>query len=350
MSTEPSVSTGVVEYRLAGWPDDARARLAAALHTAGIPGQWSGTSVFVPVAERTRVDAVIASLDASPAVVAAPAAAPPGWYPDPLLMGPWRWWDGSAWGQVAPATTEERPWFPPRNDRAHGIQGGGLALVGFFGGELLGLGLALGLVALGVSRHSLLVLCVGQAGLWTGLFGACLLAVRRHGTGSLRDLGLSRITGRDFGIGLVASIVGRVATLAIAVVLFLVFFRGRSIAGNTSGLVLAHPSVLTMVIVGAIVVIGAPFFEELFFRGLVQGVLTRRSGAQVAILAQAGAFALVHYQIGMSLAQAILTWAMIGVMGVLLGCLRWRYERLAPGMVAHAAFNAMAIAILFATV
>ena len=80
-----------------------------------------------------------------------------------------------------------------------------------------------------------------------------------------------------------------------------------------------------------VVVFGAPFFEELFFRGLVQGVLTRRYGGRVAIVTQAVAFGFVHYQIGMTRGQVVLTLAMIIPVGFLLGCLRWRYERLGPG-------------------
>ena len=108
-------------------------------------------------------------------------------------------------------------------------------------------------------------------------------------------------------------------------------------------------STLGAIVLIVVVVFGAPFFEELFFRGLVQGVLTRRYGGRVAILTQAVAFGLVHYQIGMTRGQVILTFAMIMPVGFLLGCLRWRYQRLGPGMVAHAVFNAIAVAIALAT-
>jgi membrane protease YdiL (CAAX protease family) len=81
----------------------------------------------------------------------------------------------------------------------------------------------------------------------------------------------------------------------------------------------------------------------------VQGVLTRRYGGRIAICAQAVAFGLVHYQIGMTRGQMILTFSMIIPVGFLLGCIRWRYQRLGPGMAAHAVFNAMAVAITLAT-
>ena len=99
----------------------------------------------------------------------------------------------------------------------------------------------------------------------------------------------------------------------------------------------------------AIVCVGAPFFEELFFRGVVQGVLTRRWGARVAIVVQALMFALVHYRRGMPLALTVATWSQIAVVGLFLAVLKWRYERLSPGMVAHGLFNALAMVALLAT-
>jgi membrane protease YdiL (CAAX protease family) len=179
------------------------------------------------------------------------------------------------------------------------------------------------------------------------LFGACKLAVRKYGTGSLRDLGLMRLQLGDLGIGALAALVARVGSLIIAVILVLILSLD-DLTRNTSVTNQAGVSTLGAIVVIIVAVFGAPFFEELFFRGLVQGVLTRRYGGRVAILAQAVAFGLVHYQIGMTRGQVILTFSMIMPVGFLLGCLRWRYQRLGPGMVAHALFNAMAVAIALA--
>ena len=181
------------------------------------------------------------------------------------------------------------------------------------------------------------------------MFGACKLAVRKYGTGSLRDLGLFRLQLGDLGIGSLAALVARVGTLIIAVIVLLLF-SFDDLTRDTSVTNQAGVSTFGAIVLIVVVVFGAPFFEELFFRGLVQGVLTRRYGGRIAILAQAVAFGLVHYQIGMTRGQVILTFSMIMPVGFLLGCLRWRYERLGPGMVAHAVFNAIAVAITLATI
>ena len=252
-------------------------------------------------------------------------------------------------GLRRPRTSGPRSWLvPARGDRSQSARGGGLAIAGFVGGQVLSIGVVLVAIALGATSRSVVTLFIGELALWSGLFGACKLAVRKYGTGSLRDLGLMRLQLGDLGIGSLAALVARVGTLIIAVILVLVLSLD-DLTRNTSVTNQAGVSTLGAIVVIIVAVFGAPFFEELFFRGLVQGVLTRRYGGRVAILAQAVAFGLVHYQIGMTRGQVILTFSMIMPVGFLLGCLRWRYQRLGPGMVAHAVFNAMAVAIALAT-
>jgi membrane protease YdiL (CAAX protease family) len=350
-------SPELVTYDLGHWPAAARDAVREELARAGIPAQWVSATFAVPGADRTTVDAVIARLNGTAPATGAVgvtgggngAAAPPGWYADPLREALWRWWDGRHWtGFVGPQVTRERGWFPPRGDHEQVARGGGLALIGFFGGQLLSVGLVLLAIALGAQERSVGTLLIGELGLWAGLFGACVLAVRRYGSGRLRDLGLVRLRAGDAGIGVLAAIVARIGTIVIAVIVILVFGLD-DLTRETSVTDQATLSVVGAIVTALIVVVGAPFFEELFFRGLVQGVLTRRYGGRVAIVTQAVAFGLVHYQIGMTRGQAILTFAMIVPVGFLLGCLRWRYQRLGPGMVTHAVFNAMTVAVLFAT-
>jgi membrane protease YdiL (CAAX protease family) len=366
-------SAETVTYQLSHWPVEARDALRYLLAENGVDAAWHLASFSVPASQRAAVDELVARLHgtglpstgvggtrppvepallgAHGAVPAGPSqfAAPPGWYADPTRAALWRWWDGARWTDyVGPQVVSDRGWFPRKGDHSQIARGGGLAVVGFFGGQALSLVLVLLAIWLGASSRSVGTLLLGELALWSGLFGACKLAVDRYGTGSLRDLGLTGLRWGDAGIGALAALVARVVTVVIAVVLLLLF-SFDDLTRDTSITDRAGLSTLGAVVVAVIVVVGAPFFEELFFRGLVQGVLTRRYGGRLAISIQSVAFALVHYQVGMTRGQAILTLSMILPVGFLLGCLRWRYERLGPGIVAHAVFNAMAVAILLAT-
>jgi len=60
-------------------------------------------------------------------------------------------------------------------------------------------------------------------------------------------------------------------------------------------------------------------------------------------------FAAVHYQIGMPAASFAITFAVISIAGLTLGMLRWHSGRLGPGMLAHAAFNLVAVVVTFLT-
>jgi membrane protease YdiL (CAAX protease family) len=341
------MSSTMVEYRLDEWAPDDRTALAALLDGAAVPSTWRDTSLLVPDAYRSQVDRSIAMLVPPP--VSLEPGAPPGWYIDPLGWESWRWWDGHRWlANGAAAAARTRPWVPTTTDHEHAVRGGVLALVGWIAAIALGYGLATLAIALGADEDSLLVLCIGQAGLWAGMFGTCLLVTRRNGIG-LRELGLAGLRGRDWGPGALTALVARVMCTVVALVFVLIFglesFR-KTTNGPTTGI---HPSVTAAIVLVLIVCVGAPFFEELFFRGVVQGALTRRWGARIAIVAQAFAFALVHYRIGMTLALTLATWGQIAVAGFFLGVLRWRYERLGPGMIAHGLFNVLAMLVLLAS-
>jgi uncharacterized protein len=359
-----------VTYNLSHWPVDSRDAIRWLLADAGIDVEWVGAAFAVPETRRADVDALVAYLNGTAASASAPKAqaayaaaapgpalyqadavvTPAGWYPDPTRAALWRWWDGQQWtAYVGPSLPDpDRGWFPPGGDRSQSARGGGLAIAGFIGGQVLSIGVVLVSLALGATSRSVVTLFIGELALWSGLFGACKLAVRKYGTGSLRDLGLLRPRLGDLGIGSLAALVARVGTLIIAVILVLLFSLD-DLTRDTSVTNDAGVSTLGAIVVIIVAVFGAPFFEELFFRGLVQGVLTRRYGGRIASFAQAEAFGLVHYQIGMTRGQVMLTFSMIMPVGFLLGCLRWRYQRLGPGMVAHAVFNAMAVAIALAT-
>jgi membrane protease YdiL (CAAX protease family) len=277
-----------------------------------------------------------------------------GWYADPWRQAPWRWWDGRAWtgyaGPYAAPVTPSRSWFPSRGERDETLEmrGGWIAIAGFVSAIALSVGGLLAARAAGVSDRSVWYIVAGQVGLWSGLIGACLLAVRRHSNGSLRSLGLTRPTWRDLWTGVVAGLAGRFGAMII-VIPFIPLLRNQSGPRNTSftnGLL--HRGSFAAFVTVTIVAVGAPFIEELFFRGLVQSVLTRRFGPRFAIYGQAVCFAAVHYVVGMTAIQAVVTVLTIGAMGWLQGVLRWHYRQLWPGIVSHAVFNLIAVGAIYA--
>ena len=89
-------------------------------------------------------------------------------------------------------------------------------------------------------------------------------------------------------------------------------------------------------------VVGAPFFEEVFFRGVLLRALARLFGRwggwvgpTLAIVISGTLFGLAHAESLQLLGLAIF--------GVVLGIVSYRTGRLGMNMVAHASFNAVAL-------
>lgn len=327
------------EFRLDAWDDGARAALADLLARNGIACRWEGAHCLVPQDRHHDVERIIQLLHAVP-------SSPPGWYPDPWALAPARWWDGRAWtGFVTEVEAPERSWIPARGSHEQAMPGGGIAFVGFLAAMGASLLAAWSVELLGGSVHSLEALCAAQAALWACLFASCKLAVRRHGGGSLRELGLERLSRRQVGAGLLIGLVTRFGAGALAVALTQLFSK-EQLRSTAEPVVHLDRGVLEILVVTSILVVGAPFFEELFFRGLVQGALTNRFGARVAVFAQAACFGVVHFRVGMTAAEALITIVTIGVTGCVLGVTRWHYEKLGPGMVAHGMFNAFVVLVV----
>ncbi len=276
--------------------------------------------------------------------------APPGWYADPWRQASWRWWDGTAWtgwtDAVYPVPVPVGP--RPGSDGRPEIRAGGTAALGFVAGIVLAVAFTLPLAAAGVSLTSPWLVLASTLGLWTGLIGACVVAVRRRGTGRLSDLGLLRLRVPDVGIGVAAGI-GLV--MAVAALTALISWavpdalpRGREdlVAPIREG------GVAGAVIVALIAALGAPFVEELYFRGLLQGILVARFGPGFGLVAQAVLFALVHLSPDAGTGNFGIL-AVITLVGLTLGVLRRRTGRLGAGIVTHAVYNAILVGALIAT-
>ena len=227
-----------------------------------------------------------------------------------------------------------------------GVRGGWIAAVAFVVANLASAALA-GVAYLATGRElNAWVLLAGFVGLWGVLGSACVLAACRNGRARLGILGLRRLTWRDVGIGSASGLALFGVAIVVAGQVASLFDDVEPFDGGTLGLDV-HAGWFAAVAVITVAVIGAPFFEELFFRGLVQGVLTRRHSVATAIVVQGVLFGLVHYQIGMSVTQTTLIIVPLSVTGMGLGWLRWHYRRLGPSMIAHGVYNAIVMTLIF---
>jgi membrane protease YdiL (CAAX protease family) len=271
-------------------------------------------------------------------------AYPPAWYPDPWGIAPLRWWDGVQWtpilygpyGEAWPIAMAPTPFVP----KGPGIKGGGIAAVG------AGIGVA-GTIAVAIvfvlassgqlSANDPWYLLTSQLALWAGFVGAAIVASRRNGTGSLmKDYGLSLPRAKDLWMGVTGGIAGR-ALPTLLVVLAVLAGGGFSRTDATAPKLLGTTPTGTTdwVVVILLTVVGAPLVEEIFFRGLVQGAFTRRVGPVPAIFITALIFSVAHIT-----NEGVLAPIVLFPTAVILGFLRHRSGRLAPGMIAHATFNA----------
>lgn len=211
------------------------------------------------------------------------------------------------------------------------------AVIGFLVGLLCStvFGAAVYLVA--GEDAQLAITAASLVGLWVGLLWSAQRASSRRGTGSIvRDFGV-RITWGDLWLGLL----GGVGVQAIVAVMYLPFSELSSeLSAPARSLTEQAPNRAGLIALAALVVIGAPLVEEIFFRGVLMGAL-RRLGTAVAVLVSSVAFAFVHF--GQLLAMPAFV-----VLGVVLGLLTLGRKRLGPAIVTHATFNAITMAVLLA--
>jgi len=272
---------------------------------------------------------------------------PPGWYPDPAGGPGQRWWDGQRWSadlRLAGAAPPDGFSSPQPPGPIIPARAAWWALVGLLVGEVLGSFLGgLDVVLTGARATGAGPTLVGELGLWAGMLGSCVFVSRRYGAGSLaRDftLGFKR---RDLLYGLGAGLVGIVVADVIAAL-----FAGTALAGtNTQILTGEKGNDAGLVVVTVIVALGAPFFEELFFRGLIRTALSARLGPTGAIWAQAALFGLAHFEPSNGLGNVSVIVA-IAALGVVLGYTARLAGRLGADMVAHSVFNLVAVVAVVA--
>ncbi len=224
--------------------------------------------------------------------------------------------------------------------------------IGFLGGQVLAV-LIVGVTA-AVSGHLHTLSAIATlsepptwyivstlCGLWGGFAGAGWLASSRRGTGSVvRDLGLRfrwiDLLGVPIGIG------GQflVALVYVPIASHVHNFHQQFDAPSqrlTGG---SHGAAYAVIVVCT--VIGAPFFEELFFRGVLLRSLARLFGDFLGWVGPALAIVLSGLLFGLAHAESLQLLG-LALFGAVLGLVSYRTGRLGMNMVAHAAFNLMAL-------
>jgi CAAX protease family protein len=183
-------------------------------------------------------------------------------------------------------------------------------------------------------------------GLWGGFFGAAWLATRVRGTRSFADdLGL-RFRWIDL-VGIPIGVGGQILVALIYVPIaqhvhnFNQQFNAPSqrLTGGSHG--------AGYLVIGICTVVGAPFFEELFFRGVLLRSLTRLFGDVGRWVGPTLAIVVTGVLFGLAHAESLQLLG-LAVFGVILSFIAYRTGRLGMNMVAHATFNLMAVAAVLA--
>jgi membrane protease YdiL (CAAX protease family) len=288
-----------------------------------------------------------------PAVPATAGPAAADWYPDPTgSVGGLRYWDGvrwSPWVSHGGAVTLYPLRAVPQSSVQRDVRGIwpvhalGLTIAAY----LWSLAAEYGLVGLGHRigwDSDAQALWLGAVGLYAGLTVGAILIQRRWGTdrGFASDLGLEYKTD-DVWIGLLGTIVARAMGVVAGIVLFFLFSgldQNVSQVGDTD-------QITTTALLGFVVVavVMAPLIEELFFRGLVLRVFEKAMPSWLAVGLQGVLFGMAHLRLEWGWANVFIV-VPISLAGMVLGFLANRYHRLGPGILCHAWFNLMAVALV----
>ena len=211
-------------------------------------------------------------------------------------------------------------------------------LVGVVGGyALASLVAALWFAVSGDDELNLAGQAFSQAGLWTGMVGAAVMASRNKGAGRLGDDFGFRFRWSDLGVGVLVALAVQLLLLPGIGLLLRPLLGEPEVSGPVRELLdkSKGPAFLGLILS---VAVGAPIVEELFFRGLLLRSLQRRVPNGVAVFVSAVAFGLAHGS-ALPVDAVVLVMVSLTVFGAVLAMLAIRTGRLGAGIVAHAVFN-----------
>jgi membrane protease YdiL (CAAX protease family) len=285
---------------------------------------------------------------------------PAGWYPDPVDGSLQRYWDGTTWtASVAPryasagvvtatetASTSLRTVYGPPTGRWGIGDVWWLVLV-------VVVSVALGVVAaiaiavtnpealsgqtidLGTSAGAWLAV-VTQGLMMLGLGGWPIVVARWKGPGWAQAFGFVR-SWRALWVGLVGGVVTFLVLFILTVIASIVF--GQQVDSAAADLVSDMKSIpLAYTVFLLFIAVGAPFVEELAFRGLMWGAIVKRGWSPwIATVVSGVVFGAFHFE-PLRLVPLIAA-------GIVLGMIR-HYAGLAASMTAHCVVNSTGVLFL----
>ena len=247
-----------------------------------------------------------------------------------------------------PQATRQRPWWG-LGDALLAIP---FVLVFALIGGLIGIvaGVAAGEISFDADdlqsdlETNALLLVIAVGGQQLGQFVWPLIVGKWKGFGAAHDFGF-RFKWIDIPIGLGAGLLGLIlATMAGAGLGWLLNVDPDD-ADNTSFLTENTDSPWFWGLV-AVTVIGAPFSEELLFRGLILRAFEKRWGWVAGLVGSSIIFMLVHFQT-MSGSELAVLFAAIGTAGAVFGALAIKTGRIGSSIIAHMLFNGTAVAAIY---
>lgn len=286
---------------------------------------------------------------------------PPGWYPDPADPRAQRWWDGAVWSShvvfpaEASAVTTASTVGPTSSVVAPPQGRWGLGDVGWTAlvvVAMFGVGIVAFVLLAFVSPDAIVGSTIQydqppvawtvlgtQLLVMAGLAGWPLIAARSKGNGWRRSFGFT-VNGRALLFGAVGGVVTFIVLLTLTALSSVVF--GQEVDSAAAEVVdgIADVTVVYVIFL-AIIALGAPFVEEIAFRGLLWGALVKRGHSPwIATAISAVAFGAFHF-------EPLRLVALIAA-GFVLGIVR-HYAGLAASMVSHAVVNTIGVLALLAT-
>jgi uncharacterized protein len=149
------------------------------------------------------------------------------------------------------------------------------------------------------------------------------------------------------GVDVILGVAGGIMALAVGAGLAFVWTMAANSEPPTNTDILSgDPTDLVALVVSlAVVAIGTPIAEEIFFRGLVLGAARKRWGTALAVVFSSLLFGAFHVQAG------LVSWAFVGTVtacyGVVFAMLRvWTRGRIGAPIVAHMVVNGAAIVLV----